>query len=174
MMAAPFTDFSDKQEALGSDSVTTMDDPFVSNLTPGGQSHREIHRYSSFDTQLFSLNASSPSQVKRALEVHLAETERRLQEAYKLGLALVEQQKELSNKLKEVEQQLDEGEIGPDLRRKLIDLEKEYNEIGRETARASLGPKSRLVASDDGEQGTPSLDGRVSIPTGSPSASPRF
>ena len=64
--------------------------------------------------------------------------------------------------MKEVEQQHDEGEIGPDLRRKLIDLEKEYNEVGRETARASLGPKSRLVASDDGGQGTPSLDGRVS------------
>jgi hypothetical protein len=34
-----------------------------------------------------------------------------------------------------------EGEMGPELRRKLADLEKEYNEIGRESARAFLGPK---------------------------------
>jgi hypothetical protein len=165
-MTAPFTGLYESQGVFGSDSATTMDDPFVSNTTPGGQSHRETHRYSSFDTQLFGLNASSPSQVKRALEAHLGETERRLEETSKLGTALVQQRRELVDKLKEVEQQQDEGEIGPDLRRKLIDLEKEYNEIGRETARASLGPKSRLVASDDGGQGTPSFDGRVSTYSG--------
>lgn len=118
---------------------------------------RESHRYSSFDTQLFSLDASSPAQVKRALEAHLAETERRLEEASKLGTALIEQQKELEDKLKAVEQQQEASQIGPDLQRRLVDLEREYREIGRETARAFLAPK-RLAGGDDGHLGTPSLD----------------
>jgi hypothetical protein len=136
-----------------------MEDPFVSS-PEGPAGSREPHRYSSFDTQLFSLNASSPSQAKRALEAHLAETERRLQEASKLGTALINQQKELSEKLQEVEQQRDEGEVGPELRQKLIELEKEYNEIGRESARAFLAPK-RAVSGGDG---TPMVDLRVRIP----------
>lgn len=73
----------------------------------------------------------------------------------------MQQQKELSDKLKEVEHRQDEGEIGPELRKKLAELEKEYNDIGRETARVSLGPKPRLVPDEDG-QGTPQFDGRVS------------
>ncbi|OJD21680.1 hypothetical protein ACJ73_06979 [Blastomyces percursus] len=141
-----------------------MDDPFVSNSDSTGvfpqQQQRESHRYSSFGTQLFTLNASSPSQVKRALEAHLAETERRLEDASKLGTALVQQQRELSDKLREIEHRQDEGEIGPELRRKLVELEREYNDIGREAARASLGPKPRLVATDEDGQTTPSFDGR--------------
>ncbi|PYH93207.1 anucleate primary sterigmata protein A [Aspergillus ellipticus CBS 707.79] len=131
--------------------MSAIEDPFVSNLE--GAHPRETHRYSSFDTQLFSLDASSPAQAKRALEAHLAETERRLEEAGKLGTALIEQQKELEDKLKEVEQQQEAGQIGPELRRKLADLEREYNEIGRETARAFLAPKR--LAGDDGHFGTP-------------------
>lgn len=141
-----------------------MEDPFVSDSPAGAQPQRESHRYSTFDPQSLSLDASSPSQIKRALEAHLSETERRLQEASNLGTSLVNQQKELSDKLKEVEDQQDEGEVGPELRQKLADLEKEFNEIGRESARASLGPKSRQLASEDTTgQSTPgALDGRVS------------
>ncbi|KAH1979319.1 hypothetical protein LV164_004521 [Aspergillus fumigatus] len=135
--------------------MASMDDPFVSKTEE--RVPRDAHRYSSFDTQLFSLNAPSPAQAKRALEAHLAETERRLEEASKLGTALIEQQRELEEKLKEVEQQQDENQIGPDLRKKLVELEREYNEIGRETARALLAPK-RLAGGDDGHLGTPSLD----------------
>lgn len=137
-------------------SLASMEDPFLSP-TAQPSAAREPHRYSSFDTQLFSLNVSSPAQAKRALEAHLAETERRLEEASKLGTALIEQQRELSDQLKEVEQQPDEGEMGPELRRKLADLEKEYTEVGRETARAFLAPK-RLVG---GLEDTPSLDQKV-------------
>ncbi|OQD80220.1 hypothetical protein PENANT_c038G03366 [Penicillium antarcticum] len=136
-------------------SFASMEDPFVSN--GGRPAPRDTHRYSSFDTQLFSLNASSPAQAKRALEAHLAETERRLEEASKLGTALIDQQQQLSEQLKEVEQQQDEGEMGPELRRKLADLEKEYNEIGRESARAFLAPK-RLAGGEEAQLGTPSFD----------------
>lgn len=148
-----------------------MDDPFstpagaayanaTANASANANAARESHRYSTFDTQLLSLNASSPAQLKRALEAHLSETERRLQEASKIGTTLVNQQKELTDKLEEVEQQQKEGEIGPDLRQRLVELERECNDIGRETTRAALGPKSRHVATD--EPGTPSLEGRVS------------
>ncbi|KAL3480434.1 hypothetical protein BJX99DRAFT_254425 [Aspergillus californicus] len=133
-----------------------MDDPFISRQE-GVRNPLEPNQYSTFDAQLFNLDASSPAQAKRALEAHLAETERRLEEASKLGTALVDQRRELEEKLKEVEQHQDEGQIGSDLRRKLADLEREYNEIGRESARAFLGPK-RLAAGDDGLLGTPSFD----------------
>ncbi|KAL4863268.1 hypothetical protein BDV12DRAFT_30510 [Aspergillus spectabilis] len=136
--------------------VSMMDDPFITN-PEGTRNPLASNEYSSFDAQLLSLDASSPAQAKRALEAHLAETERRLEEASKLGTALVEQRKELEDKLKEVEQQQEEGQIGQDLRRKLADLEHEYNEIGRETARAFLAPK-RLAGGDDGVPGTPSFD----------------
>ena len=137
-----------------------MDDPFVSNATES-TGPRESHRYSSFDTQLFSLNAASPAQAKRALEAHLAETERRLEEASKLGTALIEQQRELEEKLKEVEQQQDEGQVGPELREKLAELEREYNDIGRESARAFLAPKRMGAGGDEGALGTPSADHKV-------------
>ncbi|KAL2812586.1 anucleate primary sterigmata protein A [Aspergillus granulosus] len=139
-----------------SSMLSMMDDPFITK-PEGARIPLESNNYSSFDAQLFSLDASSPAQAKRALEAHLAETERRLEEASKLGTALVEQRKELEDKLKEVEQQQEEGQIGPDLRRKLADLEREYTEIGRETARAFLAPK-RLAGGDDAHLGTPSLD----------------
>ena len=125
------------------------DDPFTSTpQAPNPQSHR----YSLFDTHLFALNhpSASPLQAKRALEAHLAETERRLQEASKLGTALVQQRKNITDRIRDVDARQQQGEIGPELRQKLIDIEKEYNEVGRESARASLAPKADMAASTDG------------------------
>lgn len=161
-MTAPLFDSTGNGAGDGSPRGTgfAIDDPFLSSPAEGTVP-RESLRYSSFDTQLFSLNAASPAQAKRALEAHLAETERRLEEASKLGTALIDQQRELEDKLKEVEQQQDEGQIGPDLRRKLADLEREYNEIGRESARAFLAPKRMAAGGDEGHLGTPSADQKV-------------
>ena len=138
------------------------EDPFMS--TPSQTKTPHNHRFSSFDTDLFALNqaSSSPSQAKRALEAHLAETERRLHEASKLGTALVKQRQDLSDRLSEVERHQEEGEIGPELRQKLIDIEKEYVEVGRESARAGLGPKSRVASSEESGSSLLSGDGRVS------------
>ncbi|KAJ9283512.1 hypothetical protein DTO021C3_8922 [Paecilomyces variotii] len=159
-MAASIADPSiDSRERRGSGAAvdSAMDDPFVS-ASDEATIPRDSHRYSTFDTQLFSLNASSPAQAKRALEAHLAETERRLEDASRLGTALVQQQKELSDKLKEIEHQQDEGEIGPELRQKLVDLEREYNEIGRESARAFLAPKRLVSGAEENGLATPSVD----------------
>ncbi|CCF34717.1 PH domain-containing protein [Colletotrichum higginsianum] len=138
-------------------------DPFVS---PPGPAHQ---RYSSFDNQSFALGAgSSPGQAKRALQAHIADTERRLDEAGKLGTALVQQRKELAERLKEVEEHEAEGELAPELRAKLADIEKEYQDVARETARAFL-PKQR-VPSNEAAGGSPYVpDGRIGRRSVSPS-----
>ncbi|KAI5196159.1 hypothetical protein AUEXF2481DRAFT_299282 [Aureobasidium subglaciale EXF-2481] len=119
------------------------DDPFVNpNATQPSP-----HRYASFDNQVFSLyNSGSPAQAKRALEAHLKDTERRIQDASKLGTTLLQQRKDLAARLKDVEEGASE-EITPELQKKLDQLEKDYTEIGKDSARAFL-PKSRIVSTD--------------------------
>ncbi|EEU47084.1 uncharacterized protein NECHADRAFT_36716 [Fusarium vanettenii 77-13-4] len=118
-------------------------DPFVAS-TPA-PAH---HRYSTFDHDLFIAGpAASPRSAKRALEAHLAETERRLEEAGKLGTALVSQRKALTEQLQEVDKLQTEGELNPELRQKLVDIEKEYNNLARESARAFL-PKQRVPSNE--------------------------
>ena len=136
------------------------EDPF--KTTPQSP-HSHPHRFSSFDTQGFALNhpSSSPTQAKRALEAHMAETERRLQEASKLGTALVQQRKNLAERLREVESQEADGEIGPELRQKLLNIEREYNEVGRASARAFLGPRPDGAGSGEGANAPFALDGNV-------------
>src|SRR5690242_10405416 len=127
--------------ALVVDDYSTLD-PFTSQ-----DGHRQ--RYSAFDNSQFSLYLNgSPAQAKRALAAHLAETTRRLQETSHLGNSLVQQRKELEEKLKEVEKQEADNEIGPELRQRLAELEKEFNEVGRETARVFL-PKSRVPSGEN-------------------------
>lgn len=136
------------------------DDPFTN--TPRMQSSRP-HRYSTFDAHLFADNhpSSSPSHAKRALESHLAETERRLQEASKLGTTLVEQRQKISARLREVELQQNQNELAPELRQRLRDIEREYNEVGRESARAFLGPKTDPIGTAPDSETPFALDGRV-------------
>ena len=117
-------------------------DPFNLNLHP----HEARHRYAAFDSTSLYLSGS-PEQAERALQAHLAETTRRLQETSQLGNALVQQRQELEDRLKEVAEQKQANDIGPELRHKLAELEKEFNEVGRETARAFL-PKSRVPSGE--------------------------
>lgn len=131
------------QPDLMSTEAPEAQDPFLSSST--GSNH---HRFSHFDKQLFALGpTASPDQARRALEAHLAETERRIQEASKLGTTLVQQRKDLAERLKDVEKQQGEGDITPELRQKLVEIEREYNEVGRESVRAFI-PKSRVSSSE--------------------------
>ncbi|KAI0419611.1 hypothetical protein F5X98DRAFT_362387 [Xylaria grammica] len=133
-------------------------DPFRST----GPTH---YRFSNFNAKLFALGPNaSPAQAKRALEAHLAETDRRMEEAGKLGTALVQQRNELTERLKEVEKLQAEDELSDDLRQKLVGIEKDYNEVARESARAFL-PKSR-VPSNEAAAGSPF------VPEGKRSVSP--
>ncbi|RFU28049.1 hypothetical protein B7463_g8293, partial [Scytalidium lignicola] len=118
-------------------------DPFIS--PPTSSNH---HRFSNFDSKLFALGpTTSPDQAKRALEAHLAETERRIEEASKLGTTLVQQRRDLADRLRDVEKQQTEADITPELRQKLVEIEREYNQVERETARAFL-PKSRVPSGE--------------------------
>lgn len=130
-------------------------DPFVTS--PSGPTHL---RHSHFDTHLFALApGSSADQVKRAIEAHLRDTERRMEEAGKLGTALVQQQKQLTEKLREVEELQSESELSPELRQRLIEIEKDYNEVAKESARALL-PKQRVPSNE--AQGSPyALEGKA-------------
>ncbi|KAF2219029.1 hypothetical protein BDZ85DRAFT_253075 [Elsinoe ampelina] len=116
-----------------------MDDPFVE--TPP---QALPQRHGPFDSEAF---ASSPRQAKLALEAHMKETDRRIQEASKIGSTLVQQRKDLAARIKELDGKKDSEEIGPELRKKLAELEQDYSDIGRESARAFL-PKSRMASSD--------------------------
>lgn len=84
---------------------------------------------------------SSPTQVRRTLQAHLAETQRRKVEAGKLGENLVAQEQELQNRITDLEEGLLNDTVDPELKRKLSDLEKEYLDVGRETNRAMLTNK---------------------------------
>ncbi|KAL9606098.1 MAG: hypothetical protein Q9179_000724 [Wetmoreana sp. 5 TL-2023] len=160
-MATTFANFSGQPVAVegANGSLKNSDDPFTN--TPTMQPNRP-HRYSSFDSRLFAENhpSSSPSQAKKALEAHLAETDRRLSEASRLGTTLVDQRQKLSARLREVEQQQNRNELGPELRQRLNDIEKEYNELGRESARAFLGPRADSVGAPSDSETPFALDGR--------------
>ncbi|KAM0716628.1 hypothetical protein Q7P37_008073 [Cladosporium fusiforme] len=133
-------------------------DPFTSSSAnpPSGPT-----RYASFDDEQFStFSTSSPSQARRALEAHLKDTDRRIQDASKLGTTLLQQRKNLASKLQEVEELSKDNDVPAELQEKLTALEKEYNDIGRESARAFL-PKSKVV-SNDGDSSLYSNSGRQS------------
>ncbi|KAL2156932.1 hypothetical protein VTH06DRAFT_1880, partial [Thermothelomyces fergusii] len=144
-------------EAVAASTAGDAIDPFVG--TPSGPAHV---RHSDFDTNLFALApGSSAEQVKRAIQAHLRDTERRMEEAGKLGTALVQQQKQLTEKLREVEQLQSEAELSPELRQRLVEIEKDYNEVARESARALL-PKQRVPSNES--QGSPfSPDGSKGV-----------
>lgn len=72
----------------------------------------------------------------------LEDVQKRLQEAGQLGESLVRQKNVLQEKVKEVEAEAaNGGEISPELREKLVVLEKEYNEVHKESTRALLSSK---------------------------------
>jgi hypothetical protein len=72
-----------------------------------------------------------------------------MEEAGKLGTTLLQQKKEITERLKEVEKlRAEEADLTPELNRKLAELENEYNQVARESARAFI-PKSRVPSNED-------------------------
>ncbi|KAJ9650059.1 hypothetical protein H2198_010621 [Neophaeococcomyces mojaviensis] len=115
---------------------------FDADPDPGSQSYQ--HRFSRFDIEPLELGATaSPSQAKRTIEAHLQETDRRLLDAQKLGNSLLKQREDLTSRLEEVEQLQDEAQIPADLRKRLADIEREHADVGKEVARALIGPKQK-------------------------------
>ena len=127
--------------------VEDHNDPFIDHQS-SDPPPLAAHRYSSHLNSDETSYTSSPTQAKRTIEAHLQETERRLHETQRLGTSLLQQQTELTEKLKELEQHQDEPEISRELRTRLAQLEKEHDDVGREIARALL-PKSRTVSAEE-------------------------
>ena len=148
-------------EALSANGGNETGDPFTIDETPTRPSHSSL-RHSSFDTQLFALNhpSSSPAQAKKALEEHLAETDRRIQETSKLGTTLVQQRVNLSQRIRDVETQSQGEKVTPELREKLKQIEREYQEIGRQSAKTFLSPRAGSPAAGESSNAF-ALDGRV-------------
>ncbi|KAK5092981.1 hypothetical protein LTR70_000552 [Exophiala xenobiotica] len=123
--------------------VHDEDDVFSSPADAFSPSYH--HRFSSrFDIEPLDLSStSSPSQLKRTIEAHLQETDRRLEDTQQLGTSLLKQRDDLTSKLEEVEQYQDEAQIPPDLQRRLVDIEKEHADVSREVARALIAPKPK-------------------------------
>ena len=90
----------------------------------------------------------------------MAETDRRIQETSKLGTTLVQQRINLAQRLQDIGSHEEESQISPELRQKLVEIEKEYNEVGRQSARAFLGPKAE--AAGEGSNAPFALDGKAS------------
>jgi len=128
--------------AMPVDDTKSPSDPFLATPSDGLR-----QRYSDFDNHQSLYSNGSPAQAKRALEAHLAETERRLQEAGRLGGVLLQQQKELAERLRDVNSQQQQDEIAPELKTQLVELEREVNEVSRETARAFIA-KNRSANGD--------------------------
>jgi len=137
---------------------TSAQDPFTNSPSAQSQPTAAL-RYAAFDNEQFSLYSSnSPSSARRALEAHLKDTDRRIQDASRLGSTLVQQRRDLASKLKEVEQMQQDGEVPDDLRNRLAELEREYNEIGQDTARAFL-PRGRIASEAGGPEASSVISG---------------
>jgi hypothetical protein len=128
-----------------------MSDIKVSSTYPAGMSTASIidpttpvtphHQIRSTSTglsssSLFSMADRSPADVKRTLEQRLADTKAKMYNIGRLGESLVQQERELSERLREMENQPQEDEIKPELRSKLVELENGFKEVERESAKA--------------------------------------
>ncbi|CZR41852.1 putative AMI1 protein [Fusarium proliferatum ET1] len=122
-------------------------DPFITTTPPAPAPVPAQHRYSNYDHDFFVTGPASPESAKRALAAHLQETERRLEEAGKLGNALVLQRKQLTEQLKEIEKVNNEEELSQELRERMVGIEKEFNTLTRESAR-NLLPKQRVPSNE--------------------------
>jgi hypothetical protein len=97
--------------------------------------HQQI-RSASVGLSVVSMPDRSASDIKRKLELRLADTRTKKYNIGRLGESLVKQEQELIDRIKEMEAQPQEDEIKPELRSKLADLENGFKEIERESAKA--------------------------------------
>ena len=134
------------------------------DLGPDPFAPTPTRKLNAFEAQLLSPErnqlATSPEEAKAQLKQLLADNERKIEEAGRLGQTLVNRQDELMESLKEVEvEEQSEGGISRELARKLQEIEREFNEAGRDSSRI-LGSPSKSRASS-GEMGAHLYDPKV-------------
>ncbi|OLL21898.1 Anucleate primary sterigmata protein A [Neolecta irregularis DAH-3] len=89
-----------------------------------------------------SISVDSPAQAKRRLEAHLAENQKRIELTGTLGESLLRQQSKINSRILDLENYHGD-ELTPDLKAKLVDLEKEYNDVERTVSRTMHPLKGR-------------------------------
>jgi len=85
-----------------------------------------------------AMSDRSPADIKRKLELRLADTKTKMYNIGKLGESLVKQEQELNHRIREMETHSQEEEIRPELRSKLVELENGFKEIERESAKVFM------------------------------------
>lgn len=96
--------------------------------------HHQIR--SASGVSVLSMSDRSHSDIKRKLELRLADTKAKMYNIGRLGESLVKQEQELNDRIKEIDTHPNDDEIRPELRSKLADLENGFKEIERESAKA--------------------------------------
>lgn len=122
-----------------STSYTSTMDPTSPPVTPHHQIRSTSTNLLSPSSSAYSTSAMSdrsPADIKRKLEARLLDTKNKMHNIGKLGESLVKQERELNDRIKEMDMQSHEDEIRPELRSKLADLENGFKEIERESAKA--------------------------------------
>lgn len=125
------------------------------DLGPDPFAPTPTRKLNAFEVQLLSPNhpnglATSPEEAKAQLLQLIAENERKIEEAGKLGTTLVNTHNELKASLEEVEVEGQrDGEISDELARRLRDIEREFTEAGRDSSRI-LAAKSRASSGEMG------------------------
>src|ERR1700734_3275552 len=104
----------------------------ATNMTPVTP-HHQIRTPGSLYT---NMSDRSPADIKHKLELRLADTKTKMYNIGKLGESLVKQERELCERISEMETQSLDDEIRPELRSKLADLENGFKEVERESAKA--------------------------------------
>ena len=162
-MATPTPQSNSAALPYKSNGVNENGDPFTIEETPKRPTNSS--RHSAANTPLFALNQPSPSpaQAKTTLEERLAETDKRIQETSRLGTTLVQQRSTLAQRIREVEMQGQGNQITPELREKLKQVEKEYQEVERQSARSIQGPRTASPAVGESSNAV-GIDGRVRSP----------
>src|SRR3954447_25583940 len=93
---------------------------------------------SSPSTPRRSIYLQTPATIKKQLQDQLNEKANQIQMTAKLGQALVEQQSELEQRIRELEQTQGD-EVSQELKDKLAELEKQVNALEESTAKVFLG-----------------------------------
>ncbi|RMZ88640.1 hypothetical protein DV736_g4134, partial [Chaetothyriales sp. CBS 134916] len=137
----------------GSEPTSSIDASFVGGHSPSPALQLASSSHSEHDA-LDGDPGDSPAQIKKTVEAHLREIERQLQETQRLGTSLLEQHTEFTEKLNEVDE--DQEAVPLELRKRLAQLGKDHDDVGREVARALL-PRSRTVSGEDKSQTEPGV-----------------
>ena len=119
-----------------STGYTSTMDPTPTPVTPHHQIRSTTTLLSPSSSSYSSMSDRSPSDIKRKLEARLLDTKSKMYNIGRLGESLVKQEKELHERIKEMDTQSQDDEIRPELRSKLADLENGFKEIERESAKA--------------------------------------